>query len=76
MYGDRVGRSRMRADTTLNKTYKPRGMAIVTGEDLPKGASSTARYIGVEIKREDINLDILSKLQKDIKNLQKLWQYI
>ena len=36
MYGDRVGRSRMRADTTLNKTYKPRGMAIVTGEDLQK----------------------------------------
>lgn len=69
MYGDRVGRSRMRADTTLNKTYKPRGMAIVTGEDLPKGASSTARYIGVEIKREDINLDILSKLQKEHKKL-------
>ena len=69
MYGDRVGRSRMRADTTLNKTYKPRGLAIVTGEDLPKGASSTARYIGVEIKREDINLDILSKLQKEHKKL-------
>lgn len=69
MYGDRVGRSRMRADTTLNKTYKPRGMAIVTGEDLPKGASSTARYIGVEIKREDINLDILSKLQNEHKKL-------
>lgn len=69
MYGDRVGRSRMRSDTTLNKTYKPRGMAIVTGEDLPKGASSTARYIGVEIKREDINLDILSKLQKEHKKL-------
>ena len=69
MYGDRVGRSRMRADATLNKTYKPRGMAIVTGEDLPKGASSTARYIGVEIKREDINLDILSKLQKEHKKL-------
>ena len=69
MYGDRVGRSRMRADTTLNKTYKPRGMAIVTGEDLPKGVSSTARYIGVEIKREDINLDILSKLQKEHKKL-------
>ena len=69
MYGDIVGRSRMRADTTLNKTYKPRGMAIVTGEDLPKGASSTARYIGVEIKREDINLDILSKLQKEHKKL-------
>ena len=69
MYGDRVGRSRMRADTTLNKTYKPRGMAIVTGEDLPKGASSTARYIGVEIKREDIDLEILSKLQKEHKKL-------
>ena len=69
MYGDRVGRSRMRAVTTLNKTYKPRGMAIVTGEDLPKGASSTARYIGVEIKREDINLDKLSKLQKEHKKL-------
>ena len=69
MYGDRVGRSRMRADTTLNKTYKPRGMAIVTGEDLPKGASSTARYIGIEIKRDDIDLEILSKLQKEHKKL-------
>lgn len=69
MYGDRVGRSRMRADTTLNKTYKPRGMAIVTGEDLPKGASSTARYIGIEIKREDIDLNILTKLQKEHKKL-------
>ena len=63
-YGDRVGRGRMNADTSLRLSYPPRGMAIATGEDLPSGGqSSTARYIGIELKQGDIRLDILSELQ-------------
>lgn len=62
-YGDRIGRSRMNSNMGLNKTFKPRGLAIVTGEDLPNGTSSTARFIGIEVKRDSIDLDKLTEIQ-------------
>lgn len=62
-YGDRIGRSRMNSNMGLNKTFKPRGLAIVTGEDLPNGTSSTARFVGIEVKRDSIDLDKLTEIQ-------------
>lgn len=63
-YGDRVGRGRLNADTTLRQSYIPRGNAIVTGEDIPAiGQSGLARNLMVEVKREDIDLDQLTFLQ-------------
>ena len=64
-YGDRIGRSRMNSNMGLNKTFKPRGLAIVTGEDLPNGTSSTARFIGIEVKRDSVNLEKLTEIQNN-----------
>ncbi|HBG3821701.1 TPA: bifunctional DNA primase/polymerase [Clostridioides difficile] len=64
-YGDRIGRSRMNSNMGLNKTFKPRGLAIVTGEDLPNGTSSTARFVGIEVKRDFVDLDKLTKIQEN-----------
>ncbi len=76
-YGDRIGRSRMNSNMGLNKTYRPRGMAIVTGEDLPIGTSTTARYLGLEINRDTVNLDKLTDLQKNhIKLSESMSLYI
>ncbi|HEY5575612.1 MAG TPA: hypothetical protein VIK34_02725, partial [Clostridiaceae bacterium] len=65
MYGDRTGRGRLNSNTDLQTTYIPRGMAIATGEDLPLGQSSNARYLGLEIVKGEINLDILTELQQN-----------
>ena len=43
-FADRVGRGRMNSDTSLRETYIPRGLCIVTGEEVPNlGQSATAR---------------------------------
>ncbi|MEH7084185.1 hypothetical protein V7139_15830 [Neobacillus drentensis] len=64
-YGDRVGRSRMKADTSLQKTYPPRGICLITGEDTPKaGISTTARFLEIELTRNSINLERLKSCQE------------
>jgi hypothetical protein len=49
--GNRSGRSRMFADTTLRPTLVPRGLAVVSGERLPEGHSSVARMFPVAVER-------------------------
>ncbi|MBP2656785.1 MAG: hypothetical protein H6Q73_4354 [Firmicutes bacterium] len=64
-YGDRAARGRMNADTTLKAGYPPRGMCIVTGEDIPDvGESGAARMVAVEIPRGGVNLEVLSECQE------------
>lgn len=63
-YGDRVGRGRMRQDTSLRPDYPPRGMAIVTAEDLLDGGSSVARLFPVELKQTDVDLAKLTEAQR------------
>jgi hypothetical protein len=64
-YGDRVGRSRMKADTSLQKSYPPRGICLITGEDTPKaGISTTARFLEIELKSNSINLEQLKACQE------------
>ncbi|SMB82678.1 Bifunctional DNA primase/polymerase, N-terminal [Desulfonispora thiosulfatigenes DSM 11270] len=65
MFGDRIGRGRLKSTTEFQKTYAPRGMGLVTGEDLPQGQSSVARFIGAEIKSGDVDLKMLTKIQND-----------
>lgn len=63
-YGDRRGRGRMTNDTTLKEAFVPRGNAIVTSEDIPNvGQSGTARYVTVEVNKDDVNLNTLSYIQ-------------
>lgn len=71
IYGDRVGRGRMKANTDLQKTYRPMGLATVTGEDIPKGQSSVARFLGVEVKPGEVNLEKLSVAQENVEYLQE-----
>lgn len=64
MYGDRIGRGRLKSTTEYQKNYVPRGMALVTGEDVPTGESTVARLFEAEITRDDVDLELLTKLQK------------
>lgn len=64
-YGDRVGRGRMNSDISLRQSYIPRGLCIVTGEDVPAlGQSATARILSIELQRGQVDLSLLTQLQK------------
>ncbi len=62
--GDRQGRNRLSKDLKKNAATPPRGMVMVTGEDLPAiGESGIARFYVVPVSRGDIPLDnVLSTL--------------
>ena len=64
-YGDRVARGRLTAATDFRPEYVPRGIALVTGEDLIGGQSSNARYLGVEISKDSVDLSLLSQAQSN-----------
>lgn len=67
--GNRSGRSRMNADLSLRPTYTPRGLLLTSGEDLPSGQSILARLLTVEVDREQIDLDRLTRTQNAIGRL-------
>jgi len=72
-WGDRVGRNRMQADSSLKRGYPARGMLIVTGEDAPAvGQSGAARNFVVEVVRGDVNLDSLSDVQMHTEHLSEI----
>jgi len=63
-FGDRQGRARMNSDLSIRRAYIPRGMCMVTGEDLPDvGESGAARYFALELKRGDMDKEKLTDLQ-------------
>ncbi len=65
-YGDRQGRGRLRADATPMESRPPQGNAIITGEYPPDiGESGTARYLALELKEKDVDLNVLSHFQKE-----------
>ena len=69
-WGDRTGRGRLQSDTKMKAGYVPKGMVLVTGEDLPGiGQSGTARMISIEMKAGDIDKSRLSYLQANTKLL-------
>lgn len=63
--GNRQGRQRMRADTSLRPVRPPRGLILSTGEDLPEGQSIRARIVVVEVGKGDIDRDRLTNCQRD-----------
>ena len=65
MFGDRIGRGRLTASIQFQKEFPPRGMALVTGEDLPSGESSVARFLGVELLQGAVILKELTRAQKE-----------
>jgi hypothetical protein len=48
--------------------YKPRGLTIVTGEDIPTGTSLRARNLILELKRGDLRRDKLMPLNQAAEN--------
>lgn len=77
-WGDRIGRGRGNVDGSIRQTYPPRGMCLVTGEDLPEvGQSGMARYFLIKIKRGDIDKAKLTELQNNTDLLaQNMANYI
>lgn len=56
-FGDGASRGRMGSDLSLRESMPPRGVAIMSGEDLPDvGESGLARYYIVQFKKSDIDL--------------------
>lgn len=65
-YGDRTGKGRLRADSTLMDARPPQGNAIITAEFPPDiGESGTARYFALELKNGDIDLEGLTSFQRE-----------
>jgi hypothetical protein len=63
--GNRSGRQRMRADTTLRPVKRPRGLIVSTGEDIPRGQSLRARLLVLELGPGDLDFKLLSQAQAD-----------
>lgn len=61
---NRTDRGRLNADSTEKGSYEPRGMIVITGEDLPTLQSTLARILVVEILKHDIDLKKLTELQR------------
>lgn len=54
--GNHSGRGRLRADLTARPDRRPRGLILVTGEDIPHGESTRARTAIVEVGPADVPL--------------------
>ena len=62
--GNRMGRGRLRSDTSSRAKYIPRGLLISTGEQLPSGQSHTARLFATELEMDSINAGRLTEAQR------------
>jgi hypothetical protein len=62
--GNRLGRQRMRADTSVRPMRRPRGLILSTGEDVPSGQSILARLMVLDVEKGDVRKDLLTAAQK------------
>ncbi len=62
--GNRTGRARMRADTSLRPEYYPRGIVIVTAEEGPPGESTAARLWELPVESGTVDLGRLTAAQR------------
>ncbi len=65
-YGDGASRNRMNADGTQRAAQPPRGLCLISGEDLPDvGASGEARFFIVQLAPGEIQADeVMDELQR------------
>lgn len=70
-FGDLIGRGRMNADGSLRMTNVPRGLCLITAEDMLNGASTNSRLYPVEVLPGDVDLAKLTQAQKDSKLLSQ-----
>ena len=62
---NRTGRERLNPDTTEKGKYAPRGMLIITGEELVQLQSTLARLMVVEFNEGDIDQKQLNDVQRN-----------
>ena len=62
--GNRSGRDRLTSDIRLRPARFPRGVALSTGEDVPRGHSCRARMLILELHRGDISPAGLTGIQR------------
>ena len=61
--GDRTGKGRMKADTSLREGLPPRGLALCRGEIMPLSGSSLARNFVHKLQKGDLDLKKLTQAQ-------------
>ena len=66
--GNQSGRSRMTSKAEIRNAFYPRGIVLATGEDVPNGHSLQARMVLISIAKGDIDTQVLSKLQKTVRD--------
>lgn len=65
-YGDRMGRGRLTSDIQIRQDKVPRGLCLVTGEDLPElSQSRLARLVAVELRRDNIDFQKITQAQNN-----------
>jgi hypothetical protein len=62
-YSNRTARGRLNPDTSEKGRYEPRGMLLMTGEEIVSLQSTIARLMVIEISEGDINRTKLTELQ-------------
>lgn len=65
IYGDGIAKSRSNKYLEKAKEFPPRGMCVITGEDIIGGESSVARFIGIEVSSGDYKTEVLSYHQRN-----------
>lgn len=63
--GNSAGRGRMKADGTLRATKHPRGLILSTGEEVPEGHSLRARMLVLDVQRDSVDWDQMTRCQSD-----------
>jgi hypothetical protein len=61
---NRQARGRLQSDISFRAGYKPRGILVATGEELPRGQSLRARLLGLLVTKGDVRLDALTSAQQ------------
>jgi hypothetical protein len=62
--GNSSGRGRCRGDGTVRPDRPPRGLVMITGEDMPRGESLQARGLPVPLRRGDLDVTKLTPYQQ------------
>lgn len=65
-HSNRTGRGRLNADTTDKGRYEPRGMLLITGEELVTLQSTQARLMVINLSKGDINQNKLADIQSKV----------
>jgi hypothetical protein len=68
--GNLAGRGRLRSDLSQRPIWQPRGLIIGTGEQFPSQQSVLARSLLIEVDRAQIDIESLTRAQKESSLLQ------